>query len=125
MLLTPSSRFKGGPRASGLGNSSLEVILWLPTTYLLEEREQLIYSLQVWYGMEEWEQLIYSLQVWYGMEEWDHLIYSLQSLVADVGSTLGLFLGFSLMWGWHLVVTLCTAATAILSAPLFIRMKQK
>ena len=99
--MAPSSRFKDGPRASGLSNTSLEVALWLTTTYLLEEREQ--------------------------------LIYSLQSLVADVGGTLGLFLGFSLMWGWDLLVALCTFITLklqmiqcyVLSAPLVIRMKKK
>ena len=41
------------------------------------------------------------------------MIYSLQSLVADIGGTLGLFLGFSLMWGWDVVVGLSTAGTAI------------
>ena len=39
----------------------------------------------------------------YVLVETEELIYPLQSLVADIGGTLGLFLGFSVMSFWDVI----------------------
>ena len=59
-------------------------------------------------------ELIFWLVTPYVLLETEQYLYPFKSLVADVGGTLGLFLGFSIMSLWEYVVILIAVVTKIL-----------